>query len=59
MLITGCRPKEAAYVVWHRWIRENSVLVKFMDHAYQAYMPAEYSKTHSDYMWLIPDEFDT
>ena len=21
-------------------------------------MPAEYSKTHSDYMWLIPDEFD-
>ena len=58
VLITGCRPKEAAYIVFHRSIRTNDHYVKFMDHTYQAFAPASDTKTHSDYLWLLPKEFD-
>ena len=30
-----------------------------MSHAFQAFVPASVSKTHHDYMWLLPDEYDT
>ena len=33
VLITGCRPKEAAYVVWHQAIKANAYIVKHRSHA--------------------------
>ena len=58
VLITGCRPKEAAYVVWHRAVKANAYIVKHMSHALQAFVPASVTKTHHDYMWPLPDEYD-
>ena len=31
VLITGCRPKEAAYIVYNKSIRQNEYLVKHME----------------------------
>ena len=39
-LSTGCRPKEAAYIVWHKSIKDNDYIVKHQVHNYQAYVPA-------------------
>ena len=58
VLITGCRPKEAAYVVWNQAIKANAYIVKHMSHAFQAFVPASVAKTHHDYMWPLPDEYD-
>jgi len=34
VLITGCRPREAAYIVFNRKVRPNDHIVKFMEHDY-------------------------
>ena len=58
VLITGCRPKEAAYIVYNKSIKQNEYLVKHMEHTYQASCPASDTKTGRDYLWLIPVEYD-
>ena len=58
-LSTGCRPKEAAYIVWHKSIKDNDYIVKHQVHNYQAYVPAEVTKTKHDYLWLLPTDFDS
>ena len=44
--------------MWNRSIFPNTTIVKHMSHAFKAFVPASYSKTHSDYMWLLPDVHD-
>ena len=34
VLITGCRPKEAALVVWHKFIKANTYIAKHMVRSY-------------------------
>ena len=58
VLVTGCRPKEAAYIVHSKSIRANDYYVKHMVHKLQAFVPASVSKTKRDYLWLLPDEFE-
>lgn len=58
MLTTGCRPKEAAYIVWHKSIRKSTYMVKHQVHTYEAFVPADYTKTKHDYLWLLPKDFD-
>ena len=54
VLTTGCRPKEAAYIVWHKSIRKSTYMVKHQVHTYEAFVPADYTKTKHDYLWLLP-----
>ena len=56
VLSTGCRPKEGAYIVQHKSIRDNDYIVKHTTHRLQAFMPASETKTDKDYLWLLPDE---
>ena len=58
VLVTGCRPKEAAYIVHSKSIRANDYFVKHMVHKLQAFVPASISKTKRDYLWLLPNEFE-
>ena len=58
VLATGCRPKEGAYIVQHKTIRRNDYLVKHMVHNYQAFVPADFTKTERDYLYLLPTDFD-
>ena len=58
VLVTGCRPKEAAYIVHNKSIRANDYFVKHMVHKLQAFVPASISKTKRDYLWLLPNEFE-
>ena len=58
VLVTGCRPKEAAYIVHSKSLRQNEYLVKHMEHTYEAFCPASDTKTDRDYLWLIPVEYD-
>ena len=56
VLSTGCRPKEGAYIVQHKSIRDNDYFVKHQTQRLQAFMPGSETKTGKDYLWLLPDE---
>ena len=58
VLATGCRPKDAAYIVQHRSVRPNDHRVLHMRHTYQAFVPAAHNKTGRDYLFLVPQRFD-
>ena len=53
MLITGCRPKEAAYVVRANSVQPNDY-PDFRDCDWKATMPKEVTKTKRDYKWPVP-----
>ena len=57
VLSTGCRPKEGAYIVYNKSIRDNNYIVKHMRHRLQAYMPASETKSARDYLWLLPNKY--
>ena len=57
-LTTGCRPKEAAYIVFHKSIRENNYIVKHKVYNYQAHAPGSETKTGHEYLWPLPRDFD-
>ena len=59
MLSTGCRPKEAAYIIQHKSIKPNDFLVERMSHKLQAFAPSTDTKTKKDYLWLLPDQHET
>ena len=54
MLVTGCRPSEAAYVVFNKSIAPNDF--KHLPSKWKATAPADFTKTHIKYKWLIPNE---
>ena len=53
MLITGCRPKETAYVVRANSVQPNDY-PDFRDCDWKATMPKEVTKTKRDYKWPVP-----
>ena len=57
--ITGCRPKEAAWVVIHGKTKPNMVQYTRCNYSHEIRMPiAEAStKTNVDYRWLIDERF--
>ena len=59
LLLTGCRPSEAAYVVIKRTIVVNDYHVKYIEHTFKATAPAVITKTTRDYFWLLPNELNT
>ena len=57
VLSTGCRPKEACFIIQHKSIHANAHLVFNSSSSLQATVPASCTKTKHDYLWLLPDEF--
>lgn len=57
MLITGCRPKEAAYLVRANSLQKNDY-PDFKDCDWKATMPAELTKTRLNYKWPIPRDMN-
>ena len=55
---TGCRPKEAAFVVHNKRIFKRQFAVPFMTHEWQASADKAITKTSHDYFWLLPMEAD-
>ena len=53
VLITGCRPNEAAYIVHENSVQKND-FPDFKDCVWKATMPKEVTKTKRDYKWRIP-----
>ena len=53
---TGCRPIEAAWIVTRGDITANPF--DHHDRTYIANCPELIAKTGSNYMWLLPKEFD-
>ena len=55
LLLTGCRPSEAAYIVQHRSMSNNP----YTDFAARASLiaetPDEFNKTGRNYVWLVPN----
>ena len=56
-MVTGCRPNEAAYVVFNRSIRANNYIVRHMTFSHMATAPASDTKTRRDYFWLLQVSF--
>ena len=57
VLITGCRPNEAAYLV-HAYSFQSNDYPDFRDCEWKATMPAELTKTRLDYKWRIPTDMN-
>lgn len=53
MLLTGCRPKEAAYITFYKSLQPNSYIVKHLEFTKMATVPASSIKTKEDYFWLL------
>ena len=58
LLWTGCRPNEAAYIVFHKSIFQNDYFLKTYKSQYKATMPSDFTKTKIDYFWLLPNEIN-
>lgn len=58
VLHTGCRPSEAAYVVFHKTIKKSTIKLKHASFELQATAPKDITKTKRDYFWLLPKEFN-
>ena len=54
LLHTGCRPNEAAYIVQHKGVGRAESFIREMEADHQATVPAEFTKTKTDYCWLLP-----
>ena len=55
LLLTGCRPNEAAYIVQHKSMRHNPY-VDFAARAdFIAETPGSFNKTGKPYVWLVPN----
>ena len=67
LAITGCRPIEAAWVVAHGTVEQNTVNYRYHDLPYIIQMPSVekkdvkkgniHTKTKHSYKWLIPGEY--
>lgn len=53
LLLTGCRPQEAAYVVIHKTIVKNDYFVRNYPCKFKATSPIDANKTEMDYFWLL------
>ena len=53
---TGCRPNEAVYTVWYKSIHESEF--QSTKSKFKATVPARFTKTNRDYLWVLPNEFD-
>ena len=56
VLITGCRPKEAAYVVYHASVtksRSKSTVDGITENTYKLFCPRAFTKTKLDYSWQV------
>ena len=51
MLVTGCRPKEGAFIVYSKSIQRNNYIVLHKEYKYMATVPATDTKTEKEYMW--------
>ena len=58
LLHTGCRTNEAAYVVHNMSIEDNDYYFPHDDCMYIAFVPAEFTKTNSRYIWNLPSEMN-
>ena len=56
LLHTGCRTNEAAYIVQEKSIEQSKYLYKHVDSDWKAIVPAEHTKTDTEYEWLLPNE---
>lgn len=56
LLCTGCRPNEAAYIVFNKSIFRNDYFLKTIKVEFKATMPSDFTKTKIDYFWLLPNE---
>ena len=54
LLFLGCRPKEAAWILFNKSISRNDIRVTHQSHKWKATMPKEHTKTKVDYVWLVP-----
>ena len=53
VLHTGCRPKEAALIVYYRSIEANDFQIPHLKRPFKATVKAEFTKTRMDYFWLL------
>ena len=51
VLVTGCRPKEGAFIVYNKSIQKNNYIVLHKEYKYMATVPATETKTEKEYMW--------
>ena len=54
LLLTGCRPNEAAFLVLTKKSFQRNDYPAFKDCDWKATIPAEYTKTAVEYKWGIP-----
>ena len=58
VLVTGCRPKDAAYIVQHKAVRSTNRYVQHMVFNFEAFVPKEHNKTNNDYYFLLPVQYN-
>ena len=56
VLHIGCRPAEAAYIVFNKTIEKNEYVIKHAEFRERATVPMSVTKTKRDYFFLLPDE---
>ena len=56
VLHIGCRPAEAAYIVFNRSIEKNDYVIKHAKFKERATAPKTVTKTKHDYFFLLPSE---
>ena len=56
VLHIGCRPAEAAYIVFNRSIEKNDYMIKHAKFKERATAPKAVTKTKQDYFFLLPNE---
>ena len=58
LLHTGCRPNEAAFIVYNRSVEISTYHFKHTNSDWRATVPAEHTKTGIEYEWLLPNEIE-
>ena len=56
VLHIGCRPAEAAYIVFNKTIEKNEYVIKHAEFRERASVPMSVTKTKRDYFFLLPEE---
>ena len=56
MLLWGCRPSEAAYLVCRKSFMKGSAFRGDFDADLAAVCPSDYTKTRSFYRWPVPEK---
>ena len=56
VLHIGCRPAEAAYIVFNKTIEKNEYVIKHAEFRERATVPMSVTKTKRDYFFLLPEE---